>query len=84
MGFAQLTAHLSTASPKNHAQRDSLQLDQSLELNRDFVIFAKMRMDPTAKNAAATMLRSDQIVACARQTSFATASENVRERPHFG
>jgi hypothetical protein len=42
MGFAELTAHLGIElpPPKNHAQREDLQLDQSLELKRTFVIFA--------------------------------------------
>jgi hypothetical protein len=47
MGFAELTAHqcIELPQPKNQKQRDSLQLDQSLELQQAFVIFAKKRRD---------------------------------------
>jgi hypothetical protein len=47
MGFAEITAHqcIELPPPKKHAQRDNLQLDQSLELKCAFVIFAKMRRD---------------------------------------
>ena len=84
MGFAKLTAQegIELPPPKNNAQREHLQLDQSLELKRDFVIFAKKRMDQSAKMTAATMLRANMVVACARHTSFASASERFREIPH--
>jgi hypothetical protein len=84
MGFAEITAQqgIELPPPKTHAQRVDLQLNQPLELKCAFVIFAKMRMDPTAKWTAATMLRPDQSVACARHNSFATASENIRESPY--
>jgi hypothetical protein len=48
MGFAGLTAKkeaIELTPPKHHAQRDNLQLDQSLELKCAFVIFAKIRRD---------------------------------------
>jgi hypothetical protein len=51
------------ATGREHLQ---LQLDQSLELKRDFVIFAIQRMEQSAKMATSTMLRPYMAVACAR------------------
>jgi hypothetical protein len=47
MGIAELTAQegIELPPPKHNAQRENLQLDQSLELNRDLVIFANKKMD---------------------------------------
>jgi hypothetical protein len=86
MGFAGLTAKkegIELSPPKNNAQQEHLQLDQSLELKRDFVISAN-KADQSAKMTAATMVRKKAIAASARHTCFASASENFRERPYFG
>jgi hypothetical protein len=82
MGFAKLTAQegIELPPPKNNAQREHLQLDQSLELKRAFVIFAN-KGDPSSKMTASTMLRPNDIAASARHTIFAGASERFRERP---
>ena len=59
IGFAKLTAHHGielVPPPKNNAQREHVQLDQSLELKRAFVIFVN-KGNPSAKMAASTMLR---------------------------
>ena len=81
MGFAKLTAQEGIGElppPKNNAQREHLQLDQSLELKRAFVIFAN-KGDPSAKMAASTMLRPKQIAAGARHTCFASIGKKTRK-----
>jgi hypothetical protein len=85
ISFAELTAHqcIELPPPKNNAQREHLQLDQSLELKRAFIIFAN-KGEPSAKMTASTMVRTKHSAASARHTIFAGASENFRERPYFG
>jgi hypothetical protein len=86
MGFAGLTAKkegIELSPPKPNAQQEHLQLGQSLELKRDFVISAN-KGGQSAKMAASTMLRANMIAAGARHTIFAIAKERFRERPYFG
>jgi hypothetical protein len=58
ISFAELTAQecIELPPPKNNAQQEHLQLDQPLELKRDFVISAN-KGDQSAKMTAAAMLR---------------------------
>jgi hypothetical protein len=82
ISFAELTAQecIELPTPKNNAQQEHLQLGQSLELKRAFVIFAN-KGGPSAKMTASTMLRPNLSAASARHTIFAGASEKLRERP---
>jgi hypothetical protein len=86
MGFAGLTAKkegIDLPPPKKQRTARAPPTGSVAVLNRDFVIFAKKRIDLNAKMTASLMLRTNKIVACARQTDFPPASEKNRESPHF-
>jgi hypothetical protein len=82
-GAHRAPVHRTPSTKKQRTARAPPTGSEPLELNRAFVIFAKIRMDQSAKMTAATMLLADIGVACARHTIFAIASENIRERPQF-
>jgi hypothetical protein len=86
MGNAELTAHqcIELPPPKNNAQREHLQLDQSLELKRDFVIFANKGGSKCEDGCIDHASSKKNCRGCSRHTCFASASEKNRERPHLG